>query len=107
YVALSHCWGKELLPILKKASPSTEGNIKERKEWPSASTLPQTFQDGMRVALRLEVYYIWIDCLCIIQNCDDDWANEAKKMADYYQGAYLTIAAASSKAGAVPFLRPR
>lgn len=107
YAALSHCWGKERLPILLKATPSTRGNIEERKEWSSASTLPQTFQDGMRVALRLGLDHIWIDCLCIIQNCDIDWAEEAKKMADYYQGAYVTIAAASSEAGAVPFLRPR
>lgn len=107
YAALSHCWGKERLPILIKTSPSTDGNIEERKEWSNANTMPQTLQDGMRIALHLGLRYIWIDCLCIIQNCGDDWAEEAKKMADYYQGAYVTIAAASSEAGAVPFLRSR
>jgi hypothetical protein len=107
YAALSHCWGKDPLPKLEKATPGTEGNMKERYEWSGASSLPKTFQDGMRVALRLDLEYIWIDSLCIIQNDNDDWANEAKHMADYYQGAFVTIAASSSEAGAISFLRPR
>jgi hypothetical protein len=109
YAALSHCWGKgkHALPKLEKATEESKGNMAERFRWSSAKTLPETFKDGMYVALMLGLDYIWIDSLCIIQNCDKDWADEAAKMGEYYQSAFLTIAAGSSEAGAVPFLRIR
>jgi hypothetical protein len=40
---------------------------------------------------------VWIDALCIIQNCNKDWENEAAKMAYVYSRAWLTISADLSK----------
>jgi hypothetical protein len=58
--------------------------------------LPKTFQDAVDITRRLGIDYLWIDSLCIIQNSEDDWENEASRMADIYEGAYLTIAATAS-----------
>jgi hypothetical protein len=41
----------------------------------------------------LELEYIWIDSLCIIQDSEADWLEESGKMASIYSDAYITIAA--------------
>ncbi|KAN0102629.1 Heterokaryon incompatibility protein (HET) domain containing protein [Hyaloscypha variabilis] len=57
------------------------------------SCLPQTFQDAVRVTRALDIPYLWIDSLCIVQGDAQDWEVEAAKMGPLYQNAYLTIAA--------------
>ncbi|KAK4225631.1 heterokaryon incompatibility protein-domain-containing protein [Podospora fimiseda] len=57
----------------------------------------KTFRDAILVARALNVRYIWIDSLCIIQDSLADWADQASKMADIYRGSYLTLAATSAK----------
>jgi hypothetical protein len=39
------------------------------------------------------IEFIWIDCLCILQDSKKDWEYEAARMADVYSNAYLTVAA--------------
>jgi hypothetical protein len=48
------------------------------------------------IARYLEVRYIWIDSLCIIQDDKFDWEREASKMAEIYTNSYLTIGATFS-----------
>ena len=40
--------------------------------------------------------YLWIDSLCIVQDDREDWEREAAKMGGIFQGAFVTIAAASA-----------
>jgi len=61
------------------------------------SDIPKTFQDAVKVARELNIAYLWIDSLCIIQDDIADWEAEASHMGDIYAGSYLTIAALSSK----------
>jgi hypothetical protein len=58
--------------------------------------LPKTLQDSLMIARYLDFDYIWIDCLCIIQDDREDWNREAARMADVYLNAALTIAASRS-----------
>lgn len=55
-------------------------------------------KDVFDVARKLNIRYVWIDSLCIIQAGDSgqDWTREAVKMGSYYQNAYLTISASSA-----------
>ena len=69
-----------------------------------SSSLPRTFQDTITVAQELDVSYIWIDSLCIIQDQEDDWARHAGQMDKIYENALFVVAAVSSSAGSVPFL---
>ena len=48
---------------------------------------------------RLGFEYLWIDSVCIIQDSEDDWRQEAAQMADVYANAFLTIAATHAKDG--------
>lgn len=67
-MALSHCWGTA--GILRP----TEENYATIKKGFSIADLPQTFVDAVAVARTLNIQYIWIDSLCIIQDSGSDWA---------------------------------
>lgn len=101
YIALSYCWGGHL-PLR-----STTSNISEMKSGISCDELPRVFRDVVYVAWMLEVQYVWIDSLCIIQDDKDDWEIEASKMAEYYSQAYLVVACSTSPNPTVSFLAPR
>ncbi|KAI1133333.1 HET-domain-containing protein [Nemania abortiva] len=94
YACLSHCWGPSQSPI--KTLSSTIDDFKKDIPW---QTLSRTFQDAVDICRRLDIYYIWIDSLCIIQDSDEDWAEESAKMAEIYANAFLTIAATKSRDG--------
>ena len=90
YIALSHCWGTSSRLMATKASfPGLKKGI-------DISALPKTFQEAIQITRRLGVQYLWIDCLCIIQDDPQDWEREAATMATVYRDAYLTISASAS-----------
>jgi hypothetical protein len=60
------------------------------------SILSQTFRDAISVAKSLEIQYIWIDFLCIIQDSGQDWEEQALLMDEVYRHAFVCIAAAAS-----------
>lgn len=45
----------------------------------------------------LDVQYIWIDSLCIVQDDYSDWEIEAEKMADIYRQSYINLAASAAR----------
>lgn len=55
------------------------------------------FTHTYEIAIKLGVQYVWIDSLCIVQDDANDWAKESAKMADYYQHAWLTVAATRTR----------
>jgi hypothetical protein len=61
------------------------------------ASLPKTFHDVVLITRFLNVQYLWIDSLCIVQDDILDWEVEAAKMASVYAGVYLTIAASGAK----------
>jgi hypothetical protein len=89
YIALSHCWGTSSRLM------ATRETIEDLKEGIAISFLPKTFQDAMKITKRLGVRYLWIDCLCIIQDDALDWERESTRMAKVYRNAYLTISASA------------
>ncbi|KAF2138415.1 uncharacterized protein K452DRAFT_216366, partial [Aplosporella prunicola CBS 121167] len=93
YIALSHCWGRKQIIRTTKSTLETH---KSRIKW---SALSKTFQDAITTTRKLGIRYIWIDSLCIIQDDPQDWEIESTKMADIYEGAYLTIAATAAASG--------
>lgn len=92
YIALSYCWGKA-----GEQLTTTTATLEDHKHGINIGELPQTFQDIVLLARKLEVRYIWIDSLCIIQDDENDWEAEAPKMSQVYSNSYLTVAASSSK----------
>lgn len=71
------------------------------------ASMPRTLQDAVTVTNRLDVEYLWIDSLCIIQDDDRDMARELADMPRIYGNAYVTICAASAKSCHEGFLHDR
>jgi heterokaryon incompatibility protein (HET) len=87
YNAPSHCWEGNVKLMLTKRS------ITYFTQKLPFATLPKTFQDAIKLTRNLEVEFLWIDSLCIIQDCGDDWPAQSAKMADIYEKALLCLSA--------------
>lgn len=101
YTTLSYCWGEA---DFIKTKRSTLNQRKLGIEW---STLPRTFQEAMRLTVKLGVRYLWIDALYIIQESTEDWEYESGRMCSVYPNSYLTIAATCASNPTEGFLRDR
>ena len=67
-----------------------------------------TIRDAILVTRALEITYIWIDALCIIQNDNTkDWIEQASKMNKIYGGSTVTLVVASSNSVTNGFLKDR
>ncbi|UJO16349.1 uncharacterized protein CLAFUR5_04891 [Fulvia fulva] len=91
FITLSHCWGTwgaEHSPKL------TSQNIRSRFSIGlDLDNTPKTFRQALEIANWFGVRWLWIDCLCIIQDSLEDWLLEASLMADNYKNALLNISA--------------
>ncbi|KAI3319855.1 heterokaryon incompatibility protein-domain-containing protein [Xylariaceae sp. AK1471] len=95
YVTLSHCWG----PDHSSRCTTTTQNLAERASRISFQDLPRTFQDAATIARELGFRYLWIDALCILQGCEEDWAKEGSKMEAIFSNCVLCISATSGVDG--------
>lgn len=91
YASLSHCWGlKEFVRLLPE---NRKTFMEEGVPW---WRLPKNFQEAIEVARFLNIRYIWIDSLCIIQGKAGDFHLEASKMHQVYRNSYCNIAVVDS-----------
>ncbi|KAK5657921.1 hypothetical protein OQA88_2470 [Cercophora sp. LCS_1] len=88
YATLSYCWGgstKLKLTLDSYHSFTTVGITK--------SELPETIYDALVVAVSMNIAWLWVDSLCIIQDSPEDWVTQAASMTEVYQNCRLCIAA--------------
>ncbi|KAF4454853.1 hypothetical protein F53441_2723 [Fusarium austroafricanum] len=90
YVAFSHCWGTtETIKL-------TTDRLDEFKAEIRVADLPESYREAVSICLRINVDFIWIDSLCIIQDDEQDWHHEAVMMKSVYENSYLNLCAASA-----------
>lgn len=91
YTTLSHRWGhvKDKLVLM-------QSNIEEWYEQLPSLGKWKTFADAIETSRQLQIPYIWIDSLCIIQDSKDDWQHECPQMCNIYKRSYCKIAATSA-----------
>ena len=87
YNTLSHCWGQAAGIRL------TSESYEEFCRGLQLEALPKTFPDAITLTRYLGMDFIWIDCMCIIQDSILDWENESYRMSDIYHGSFLNIGA--------------
>lgn len=92
YAALSHCWGSA--PIEMVTTTANQDNMLQKL---SVQFLGKTFQDAITATRTLGLRYLWIDCLCILQNSIEDWTEESMKMGSIYANCIVNLVAAAAK----------
>jgi hypothetical protein len=90
YAALSYAWGGRGFLM------TTSQNYQERKQGFDRDALPIVFQDAAALARSLDIHYIWIDTLSIVQDDAADWEEQGAKMGQIYEDATITIVASLS-----------
>ena len=91
YTTLSHRWGQA------KFLQLTRHNVEDfHREIPIAE-LPQTFRDAILVSKALQIRYLWVDSLCIVQDDASDWAFEASQMHMVYSNSHCNISASHAE----------
>lgn len=94
YVALSYCWAKDPYLTLTKATLS---DLEIPRSLTRSDVAP-TVADAIEATRMLDQRYIWIDCLCICQDDDEDKVSQLNQMDMVYRTALLTIIVVSSSA---------
>ncbi|KAJ8063004.1 hypothetical protein OCU04_008249 [Sclerotinia nivalis] len=56
----------------------------------------KTFHHAVTICQKLGLKYIWIDSLCIIQDSQDDWYEQASRMSEVYKYSQCTITATAA-----------
>ena len=91
YIALSYVWGQVQSLQATKANINelaTPGILQEPHIW---SQIPAVIQDCITLAEALWVPFLWVDCLCIVQ---DDYMmkhDQIASMNDIYSQSLLTV----------------
>ncbi|EFX02073.1 heterokaryon incompatibility protein [Grosmannia clavigera kw1407] len=114
YTTLPYVWGdgptllrpgdgKEI-PIallLKRNRCSLEevGGLSEQRlsSW-DTGRIPQTVRDAMVVTRAVGIKYLWVDSLCILQDCSDEKHHLIGRMDDVYDEAVVTLVMATGAA---------
>jgi hypothetical protein len=103
YACLSYVWGKfGDQETLRKSTPGwTYDNSGERASVPLPRCVSKTVRDAIMVTKELDLRYLWVDALCIVQDDVSEKYAEMAIMAQIYSyAAVCLIAAAGSNANA-------
>ncbi|KAI0484753.1 heterokaryon incompatibility protein-domain-containing protein [Xylariaceae sp. FL0804] len=90
YICLSHCWGDH------QPLTTTRGNKSEHLRSLPWDEVPQSYRDLIQLTRLLNIEYIWIDSLCIVQDDAEDWMRESQRMCQVYENSFLTVAATAA-----------
>lgn len=93
YAALSYVWGQV------ETLTTTKDNLSFLQEPMSLKAhhdyLSRVIKDTMQLVSLLGIDYLWVDCLCIVQDDEESLQHEIDRMGDIYQNAYVVVAAAN------------
>ncbi|PVH95825.1 HET-domain-containing protein [Periconia macrospinosa] len=95
FIALSYVWG--MVPTLKCTSDtiSTLSTPNALYDPHIEKILPETIRNAMSLVKQLGEQYLWVDCLCVMQDSSaDDMSTMLQAMARIYTSAEFTIVAA-------------
>ena len=94
YAALSYCWGS---PVEAAAQfKTTHGVLAKRLTSIDINTTTAVIRDAAQVCKALDIRYLWVDSVCILQDGMHDWERESPQMVLIYNNAAITICPLSS-----------
>ncbi len=92
YATLSYVWGR-----ITRLTLQTQNRLDLQKRGSLDKSVGNTIWDAMQFTNLLEIRYLWVDALCIIQNDDADKAMQIGGMGAIYSNSHLTIIAAAGR----------
>jgi ankyrin repeat protein len=103
YIALSYVWqnDQEIAwspkeeRILLKQSNLCNFQKPGYLNGTAAAHLPQVVKDTIDLVRKTGERYLWVDCLCIVQD-DGNTRAQVERMGEIYSGAYFTVIGATS-----------
>ncbi|KAF4444219.1 HET-domain-containing [Fusarium acutatum] len=107
YAALSYCWGN--VDDAAYQPKTNSANLSGRLSGFGIDAMSPVVRDAIITCEALEIRYLWVDALCILQGKADiaDWEVESQKMNDIFRNAYITICPSSSNSCREGFLGQR
>lgn len=69
--------------------------------------MPPVLRDAIRVTRDLDIPFLWIDALCILQDDHSDWEQQCAEMHNIYGSAQVTLCAANSRSCNDGFLQQK
>lgn len=94
FVSLSYVWGgAEQFQLTKSLYPEV---TKYQGLMEYEDKIPTTIKDAMAVVSGLNERYLWVDCLCIVQDDTSDKQAQIDQMAAIYDASILTIVACTA-----------
>jgi hypothetical protein len=100
YATLSYKWGNA--SFLKLSSANMSDLLREIQ----VDEMPLTFRDAINASRRLNIDYLWIDSLCILQDSVQDWRKESATMDRVYGNSMVNFAASMCQTPMESFLEP-
>ncbi|KAK4451003.1 heterokaryon incompatibility protein-domain-containing protein, partial [Podospora aff. communis PSN243] len=94
YASLSYCWGNANVHKPFLLTKATHAALVAGVD---VSLLPRTIQHAILATAWLGLEWLWVDSLCIVQDCSQDWAEQAPLMMSVYNEAFVTLAAVAAK----------
>lgn len=101
YIALSYCWGGYT------GFRTLRSNYRQRLGGIAFKELPPVFAQAVHLTRALNIRYLWIDALCIVQDDKEDWTREAVRLSDIYWHTVCRFAVTSSKSPLEGFFPPK
>lgn len=98
WASLSYVWGGP------QETRTTRTTLSKHLEGIEMDILPQTLLDAIKVCRKLDIPYLWVDALCIVQDDTIDLLRELASMPKIYQEGYITIEASRAEGVQAGFL---
>ncbi|EXJ69958.1 uncharacterized protein A1O5_07031 [Cladophialophora psammophila CBS 110553] len=85
YITLNYCWTRgETLKLIKA---NAVGLLRTGSLEKVMQELPRTIQDAIEFVFDFGEAYLWVDALCILQDCNDEKQFQLSQMDRVYGSA--------------------
>jgi hypothetical protein len=81
--------------MLKTTKDNLDELVQDGALFKQGDIVPRTIRHTIALIQRLGVPYLWVDCLCIVQDDEENLHRQLQDMASIYASAYVTIVAAN------------
>jgi hypothetical protein len=93
YFALSYVWGTSQKTSFQTKKATVEETMKPGGLSKFIEEISNTIIDGLKFASQMNVRYLWVDALCIVQDDEESKPLQINHMDAIYRQAVLTIVA--------------